>query len=107
MFKKKFNQLTNTELIQFNSEYDQLKKELPYDLNGVNLPINFDVIKKSKFLKLTKNKDDFKIAFIESDLTSYGFKLDSSFMLKVSNKIDMCIIECDLIPYQYFNKLIN
>ena len=70
-YKKDSSQLTIDEYVQFENEYEQNKSTLPYDINGINFNVTIDDQKQNTELKLTKNKDNLKIMFVESDYTSY------------------------------------
>jgi hypothetical protein len=103
VYKNVYNKLNDIDYKVFLQEYERNKSKLPFNLNGIKLDLVTDNKKNITGITLKQNSNDFKITFVESNFISHELKTNETFFTKPVNKIDMCIIECDLIPNQYFN----
>ena len=76
---------------------------LPFNLEGIKLSVISDKEQNITCISMTRNINNFKIKYVDTQLVSHQCILNQLVTIKPINKIDMCIKECDLVSNQYIN----
>ena len=97
LYVKKFNELTPADKNLKHDDYVKNKNKfnILQTSDGIKIELNKNNI------KLVQNTDNFIINYIKPNLDMIPLIQGESYTITNDN-IDKLIIECDLIPYQFF-----